>query len=291
MYDEQKIVSGDELLKVKRQERKVRKTKKKMSLLKRFLRVFTAFLLVAMMYFSFMLSGWYLPQDAFQQVDGSTVQLVNNKILKKEKVRKVIKDIPVPKVPLYMTNLYVVKKELSLLPPVKEVYIRRYAFPARIMIIVKEVTPVISIAPDVDVEPVAIFSKEGRLITGSDYLPIPKDLKTILVLSYGNKGDDYHKWGVDKIKEIQKIVRYVETLSNENVEYIDLRNPSDIYVKIKSVNIRLGTFDEKIYDRISRISSILPQIKELESNIKYVDLSWDKVNFLKLDDVKKEAKE
>ena len=114
-------------------------------------------------------------------------------------------------------------------------------------------------------------------------MPLDKSFKTILVLSYGNKGDDYHKWNLHKIHEIEKIAKYVETYSGEPVEYIDLRNPLDVYVKIKSVNIRLGQLDENVYKRIERIPSLLPQVKLIDSKIKYLDLKWEKVNYLKLE--------
>ena len=102
-------------------------------------------------------------------------------------------------------------------------------------------------------------------------MPLSKDYKTILVLSYGNKGDDYHKWDLPKIQQIQKIVKYV-----------DFRNPNDVFVKVKTVNIRLGKLDDTVYKRIERIPSILPQVKLVDSKVKYLDLSWEKVNYLKL---------
>ena len=114
------------------------------------------------------------------------------------------------------------------------------------------------------------------------FLPLDKSYKTILVLTYGNKGDDYRKWDLERIKEIQKIVKYVETYSKEQVEFVDFRNPNDIFVKIKTVNIRLGKLDENVYKRIERIPSILPQVKDVETKVKYLDLSWEKVNYLKL---------
>ena len=101
-------------------------------------------------------------------------------------------------------------------------------------------------------------------------------------MSYGNKGDDYRKWDLNKIHEIERIKNYVETYSKEKVEYIDLRNPYDVYVKIKTVNIRLGRLDDGVYKRIERIPSILPQVKMVDSKVKYLDLSWEKVNYLKL---------
>ena len=80
-----------------------------------------------------------------------------------------------------------------------------------------------------------------------------------------------------------KIAKYVSVYSKEPVEYIDMRNPYDVYVKIKTVNIRLGKLDAGVYERIKRIPSILPQVKLVDAKVKYLDLSWEKVNYLKLE--------
>ena len=61
-----------------------------------------------------------------------------------------------------------------------------------------------------------------------------------------------------------------------------MRNPFDVYVKIKTVNIRLGRLDESLYKRIERLPSILPQVKLVDSKVKYLDLRWEKVFYLKL---------
>ena len=66
-----------------------------------------------------------------------------------------------------------------------------------------------------------------------------------------------------------------------------MRNPNDVYVKIKTTSIRLGTLDSTVFERIKRIYTILPQVSEVNSRVKYIDLSWDKVNYLKLDKNKK----
>ena len=52
--------------------------------------------------------------------------------------------------------------------------------------------------------------------------------------------------------------------------------------KINTVNIRLGKLDANVYKRLERLPSILPQVKLVDSKVKYLDLGWDKVNYLKL---------
>ena len=283
MTDNEEFESPEELLKTKQRERKIRKGKKKQSFVKSLLRFLTGCGIIFGIYYFSSFGGWYLPQTVFKNPEPSRIQIVNNKIVKTQKIKSVIKDIEVPKITLYMANLNELKYKLMSLAPVDEVYIRRYAFPARVLIIIREAMPVITIAPDDKVKPVAAFTRDGRLIIGSDYLPLPEEYKTIKVLSYGNKGDDYRKWDVNKIRQIQKIAKYVETFSREKVEYIDMRNPDDIYVKIETVPVRLGQPDLNIYDRIRRIPSILPQIEKVKGKVKYIDLGWEKVNYLKLE--------
>ena len=57
---------------------------------------------------------------------------------------------------------------------------------------------------------------------------------------------------------------------------------NDAYVKIETTSIRLGVLDSTVFERIKRIYTILPQIDSVEGTIKYIDLSWDKVNYLKM---------
>ena len=85
------------------------------------------------------------------------------------------------------------------------------------------------------------------------------------------------------INNFKKLAMTVEMDSGETVEYIDYRNPQDVYVKIPTVNIRLGSFNSGTYDKIHRLPSLLPQVKMLNKKVKYVDLRWDS-NYIKLDE-------
>lgn len=276
------VTDGKRFLKRKRRERHVRKGRLKQERLRTFVRFLLSVTILLGFYYIFQLGGWYLKQDAFNRIDGNTVEIINNNIVPAKKILLILKNNDVPNVPIFMAKTNTIKKEILELSPVEDVYIRRYAFPARMQIILRERTPVITVSPDANANPVAFFTTDGKLI-GREFLPLKPEYKTILVLTYGNKGDDYRKWDLKKIKEIQKIVRYVEAYSKEDVEYIDMRNPQDIYVKIKTVNIRIGKIDENIFKRIERIPSILPEVKQVKTEIKYLDLSWEKVNYLKFE--------
>lgn len=279
--EQDEFIDPKRLVNTVRKKRKLRKGRKRQSTFRKFFRfIMTIVLLCGFVYISKM-PQWYLPKDSFKKVAGTSVEIINNSIVKPQMIFALLKNTEVPNVPIYMAKTEHIRKEIKKLPPVKEVYIRRYAFPARLQIILKERVPVITISPDLKVQPVAAFSEDG-VIMKKEFLPLDKNIKTILVLSYGNKGDDYTKWNAAKIHQIEEMVNYIETYSKEKVEYVDMRNPFDVYVKIKTVNIRLGRLDESLYKRIERLPSILPQVKLVDSKVKYLDLRWEKVFYLKL---------
>ena len=275
------ISDGKHLVKKKRRERLIRKGRMKQERFRAFMRFFLSLFFIFSLWYVLRCPGWFMDKNAFNYVGGNSVEIINNDIVTSSKILAVLKNSNVPNVPVYMAKTDEIKKALLKLSPIENVYIRRYAFPARIQIIVRERIPVLTVAPDEKSQPVALFTFDGKLI-GREYLPLNEKFKTVLVLSYGNKGDDYHKWDLNKIRRILKIKKYVEAYSKEPVEYIDLRNPNDVYVKIDTVNIRLGKPDENIFKRIERIPSILPQVKLVDAKVKYLDLSWEKVNYLKL---------
>ncbi len=281
--NETDITDGRRLVKKMQRSRQIRKGRKRKNAFRSFMCFVMNIVLIALLVYSTDMPQWYLKEDVFSKPDGKTIEILNNNIVSTAKIMTALKTVEVPKVPIYMAKTDNLKKKLLEFTPIEEVYIRRYAFPARLQIIIREREPFMTISPDVKVPPVAFFTKDGKLI-GREYLPLKAGYKTLLVLSYGNKGDDYTKWDLKKLQRIEKIAKYVSVYSKEPVEYLDLRNPDDVYVKIKSVNIRLGRLDENVYERIKRIPSILPQVQLVDSKIKYLDLSWEKVNYLKLDD-------
>lgn len=276
------IVDGKRLATKMQRSRKVRKGRKRKNAFRAFLCLVVNVLIILSLVYLTDMPQWYLDKNVFSISDSGSLEIINNNIVSTQKILSALKSEKVPDVPIYMAKTDNIKEKLLQFPPVDEVYIRRYAFPARLQIIVRERQPYISISPDIKVKPVAFFTKDGKLI-GREYLPLKPEYKTLLVLSYGNKGDDYSKWDMKKLQKLEKIAKYVEIYSKEPVEYIDLRNPADVYVKIKSVNIRLGKTDETVFERIKRIPSILPEVQLVDTKIKYLDLSWEKVNYLKLD--------
>ena len=264
----------------KQKERFLRKKRKKKKTLKTFLKILIFFALILIGYKFVTLKGWYLNHNAFKEPNEDIVQIVNNHIVSTDIIQDSIKNVKVPNLPIFLMRVKPIKKEIFKSPVIKNVYVRRYGFPARLLIIVKERTPLLVIKKDLTKDPVAFFTSDGILIVNGKYMHNSESDKTLKVLVKDFNPKKY--WTFEKVQYIRKIAKAIETYSSEPVEYVDLRNTNDVYVKIKSTNIRLGGLDNSVFERIKRLYTILPQIGNIGSNIKYVDISWDKVNYLKL---------
>jgi len=262
-------------------ERKVRQSQMWLSRFRIFVRFFIILLMVAVAYKLLKLPQWYLKKDVFNSYNNSSLEILNNKIVPSYKILSALRRTEVPNTPIYRLETDEIRHNILQLEPIEDVFIRRFWFPARLQVIVQERVPVLTISPELKVPPIAFFARGGKLI-GRDYMPLDKSFKTILVLSYGSRGDDYRNWDNEKVKLIEHVAKAVEQSSNEKVEYIDVRIPKDVYVKIKTANIRLGDIDDTVFERIVRIPSILPQVKTLDKKIKYVDLRWKDANYIKL---------
>lgn len=262
-------------------ERKVRQSQQRLGRLRFFARYFIIFLMIFGGYKLLKCHYWYLDKNVFNSLDKPSLEILNNKIVPSYKILAALRRSDIPHTPIYRLQTDDIKNKIMQIEPIEDVYIRRLWFPARLEIIIRERIPVITVSPDIKVAPIAFFAKGGKLI-GRDYMPLDKSFKTVLVLSYGTRGDDYRSWNNEKIMLIDKIAKAVELSSGEKVEYFDFRNPNDVYVKVKTANLRLGQLDDTVFERISRITSILPQVKTLDKKIKYIDLRWKDANYIKL---------
>lgn len=278
LQDEFKLAKHS--VKHKQIERKIRKKRKKVNRIKSFLRFVLFVVLVFLAYEFVKLPQWFLPQDAFVKKDGRVVEVINNHIVPTPVIYEALRGIYVPKLPIFLMKVKPIKQELFKIPVIKNIYVRRYGFPARLQIIIRERTPIAVIKTDLKAKPAAFFTSDGILIPNRNYMGLADAESVLKILTNTpNLGKD---WTVKKVQYVEKVVKAVETYSSEKVEYIDMRNPDDVYVKIHTTSIRLGALDSSVFERIKRIYTILPQIQEVDSQIKYIDLSWDKVNYLKL---------
>lgn len=228
-----------------------------------------------------MSSKWYYPQDLFLKADKKRLSVAGNLITPKDKVIDALKYMQIPKKPLYMIDVKGFRDKILDIETVKEVYIRRYWFPARLQIIIKDRMPMLIVAPSAEAEPAAFFVEGGKLLS-AELLPRDKSLYPLKVLTIGHPDDNFIEWDENRINELLRLAEHVSAYSGENVEYIDIINPNDIYVKIPSVLIRLGEQNDTLYKRLQNLTSILPNLYKIEQPIKYVDLRWDVAKFIKL---------
>ena len=285
MSEEEEYIQSGSRQKRRRQQRKlqrqVKKSKRRLNQLRAFWKLFVLILLILLCYMLLKLPQWRLHTNAFDNLNSPALDIVNNKIVPSQKILSALRRNQVCTKPIFMVKTDNLKESIKQLEPVQDVYIRRFWFPARLKIIIIERTPALTISPDIDVPPIAFFSADGKLI-GRDYMPLSPEFKTVKIITYG-VGDDYRNWDKTKVNNLKKLATLVEDASGEAVEYIDYRDPKDVYVKIPTVNIRLGSFNAGVYDKIQRLRTLVPQVKMLNKKIKYLDLRWDS-NFIKLDE-------
>lgn len=267
-------------LRRKKRERMLRKQRKKLKRLKSFLRFILFLAILALGYFLVKLPGWYLAQNTFSNPNPEIIQLSNVKLVPPKVVYNQLKNIQVSKLPIFLVSVKPIKKELFKIPVFKNIYVRRYGFPARLEIIVKERVPAAVIKTDLKSKPIAFVTTDGILVTNRNFMGLVETKSVVKILANNPKIGT--EWNVKRIEYIEKIVKSVEAYSSENVEYIDMRNPNDVYVRIDSTMVRLGLPDSTVFERIKRLYTILPKIDEVEGTIQYIDLSWDKVNYLKM---------
>ncbi len=275
------IENHEREVKKRLRQRRVRGKQVHLKHLHTFCRFLLSSLLIVGTYYFLKFPGWYINPEAFANSDAEIVRLLNNKIVPDDKIYTLLSGFQTEGTPIFVQKTDELKKILLELPPVEDVYIRRYAFPARMDLIFRERIPAITISPDVETPPVAYFTQDGTLV-GREYAPYIANFHTLLVLSYGNRGDDYHKWNKERVDNLLEFAKHTESYSKESVEYIDYRNPEDVYVKITSIKIRLGKFDSTALEKIKKLPAILPEIKLMDTNIKYLDLRW-KDPYLKLE--------
>lgn len=262
-------------------QRQIRRSQRRLNQLRALWKFFIIIFMISLCFIILKMPQWRLHKNAFDSLSSPALEIVNNRIVPSQKVLSALRRNQVPLQPIFLVKTDNLKKSIMQLEPVRDVYIRRFWFPARLQIIIIERTPAVLISPDTEVPPIAFFSSDGKLI-GREYMPLTDGFKTVKVITYGS-GDDYRNWDKTKILNFRKLALMVETDSGEPVEYIDYRNPKDVYVKIPTANIRLGSFNAGTFDKIQRLPSLLPQVKMLNKKVKYIDLRWDE-NYIKLDE-------
>jgi cell division septal protein FtsQ len=244
-------------------------------------RVFLRLLAIAFLAFCFIYiaksPGWYLPKNIFDTYPNEHLKFEGNSLTPNANLLAAIRKVEIPNKGVYRVDTKPFEDEIKKISTVKHVYVKRFAFPASLKIVIEEKTPVISIAPNDQVAPLAVFADDGTLI-GKEYLMASQTMPTYKVLTF----EDYYQWNKKQTDYLQYLAKTAEMYSNERVQYIDLRNPDDVRIKLQTVSVRLGQLNRTVFKRLKKISAILPQTVNLSNNIDYVDLRWEDSAYIKL---------
>lgn len=270
-------------LKANKMRRRVAATRAAIRRLRIFLRILSIFLILFFIYKVLGLSGWYLNPDLVEIADNKVIKIEGNVITPKYKIVDLIRQVHLPNVQIFRLETKEIEENISKLRPIKKVYVRRLAFPARLNIIIEERVPVFLITPSIDAEPISAITADGVFID-REYMPISPKFKTYKIITYGVRGDDYVKWTKERVGEILRLAKALEVYSKQNVVYIDLRNLNDIYIQLDKVLLRFGEINDTAHKRAKCIATILPQLGKIKQKVKYVDIRWDDANYIKVDD-------
>ncbi len=263
-------------------QRNVRRSKIKLNRLRAFVRILLIAVLIYGGYRLYHCKMWYLSAYAFNSVENKSLKIIGNKITPSYKILNELRRTGIERTPIFLLDTRELAKNVEVLKPIKNVYIRRFWWPARLVVMIDERLPVLTIAPSDDVVPIAFFAQGGVLI-GRDYMPLNPAYKTYLVLTYGVRGDDYRNWDEKKVSRIEKLARTIEASSGEKITYLDFRNPKDIYVKLQTTTLRIGELNSTVIKRVKSIQPILEQVKKMDKPVRYIDLRWEETYYIKLE--------
>ncbi len=268
-----------------KRRRELRKTKILLSRARFFARIVAIILLIWGFSIIIDLPQWYLNKNIFTSYPNKYLEIEGNQIVSVRQILYKLKNLKIPDKPVYFMNTKSIENKLLELTPVKKVFIRRYWFPARLRIVIDERTPVLSIAPTPKVEPVAVFTNNNGIIKilRKEYLPLPPSKETYKIITY----DQFSLWKYSQVQYIYQLAYYVENSTGEKLEYIDIRNPDDVFIQLKDVKLRIGQINgSTTRNNVDKVLFVLTEASKIKNDIEYIDLRWDNVS-IKLKDKKK----
>jgi len=268
-----------------KKRRQLRKTKIVRENIRFWARIFSVIFLVWVFSIIVKLPQWYLNKNIFISYPNKYLEIEGNKIVSSKQILLKLKNLKIPDKPVYLVNTKPIEKKILELTPVKKVFVRRYWFPARLRIVLDERTPVLSIAPTPKVKPIAVFTNDNGIIKilGKDYLPLDPSKETYKVLTYA----PFTLWKPSQVQYLAKFAFYIENATNQKLEYLDIRNPDDVFVQLKDVKLRIGGINgSSIFSNIDKVIPVLPEALKTKDDFDYIDLRWDNVS-IKLKDKNK----
>lgn len=269
------LTNRDKRLKYLKAKRNIRQAQVHISRVRIFARISATVLLFFAIYKFSLLPGWFLSPATFLFHPNYSLILEGNNITSNAQILSSLRQVELPIKPIYLLETKGLEKALIGLEPIKKVYIRRFAFPARLKIVINEKVPIISISPSQYVNPIAVFASDSSII-GSEYLPLKEDL-TYHILTY----DDFTQWTPKHVEFLAKLCKTIEVYSEQNIKYLDIRNPDDVVVQLDGLKLKIGALNDSISKRVKKVSSVIGKANEIKDTVNYVDLRWDQATYIK----------
>jgi hypothetical protein len=260
------------------ERRRVRRLRILLNRLKLFGRI-GGFVLIAWVLFRLAtIPSWHLDKNIFTVYPSKHLEIEGYNILSTTQILNKLREVKLPDEQLYLIDTAMIERKLEKeLPPVNKVIIRRYWLPSRLRIYIDERTPVISITPNPKIKPIAVFtldSKKTRVLE-KEYLPLPGWLPTYTIVTY----DDYRTWKPALIPYLKNICTHLENATGDSLEYLDIRNPDDVYAQTKNIKLRIGAIKgNEVIERVEKVSSVIPEAMKIKDSINYIDLRWDNIS-------------
>ena len=267
-------------LKANKMKRSISAKRKQIRLLRVLIRLSMIALTIYLGIFILKLPAWHISRVKLLSNNEEVVKIQGNEITPKYRILDMLRQTELKDVGIYRLSTKDLEENIKKLEPVKNVYIRRFLLPARILILIEEREPKFIIYPDLNSEATSIVTDDGVFI-GQDYMPLNKKYHAIKVLSSSAQNNN-STWDKKQVDKIDKLVKTLEGYSKQNVQYIDIRNIRDIYVQLDEVLLRIGAIDDTIEKRLEFLVTVMPQLPEFKQRIKYIDLRWSETCYIKL---------
>lgn len=236
------------------------------------------------------LPQWHIDSNKLYEANPEVLTIQGNNITPYYKIINLIRQTQLPDTQIFRLNTEELSNNISQLQSIKKVYIRRYWFPARLVVVLDERVPAFLLAPNLTSEPTVALTTDGVMLD-HDYLPLNTNTKTIKLLTYGIRNGENEVWDKKSVDELLKLTKAIETYANQDIKYIDLRNRSDIYIMLEEYLIRFGEINDSAYSRAKWIASILPEAKNIKEKIKYIDLRWEDSRYFCLEEKQNKPQE
>ncbi len=171
--------------------------------------------------------------------------------------------------PIFQVDPSKLEKKIASLEGVKHVFVKRAAFPKpQLSVEVLEEFPWATLSSGPEGVNEAVIAESGRVIPLSKFPNFPQPKLKIY-------GPSNIKMMPAAVKQWATWISYIEKQVSQSVTAIDLRKPFDVAVETDHLDLKLGTLDNTVTERLGRLISIIDVLNTYKGKLQHVDLALD----------------